>query len=189
MLEEACRQASAWQRRYRSDSPIKICVNLSARQFQEPDLVEEVAEVLRETGLESGSLELEITEDVAMKYARSTIATLQELKGLGVTFAIDDFGTGYSSLSYLKSFPVDTLKIDKSFIDGLGADSEDAVLVSAIIDMAHALGLQIVAEGVETAFQLALLRGMGCDLAQGNYFAKPLSGESASTLLENDLRR
>ncbi len=189
VLEEACRQASAWQKQYRSDPPIKICVNLSARQFQEPDLVEEVAEVLRETGLESGSLELEITEDVAMKYARSTIATLQELKGLGVTFAIDDFGTGYSSLSYLKSFPVDSLKIDKSFIDGLGADSEDAVLVSAIIDMAHALGLQIVAEGVETAFQLALLRGMGCDLAQGNYFAKPLPDKSASTLLENDLRR
>ncbi len=187
VLEEACRQANAWQRRYRSDPPIKMCVNLSARQFQEPDLVEEVAEVLRETGLEPGSLELEITEDVAMKYARSTITTLQELKGLGLTLAIDDFGTGYSSLSYLKSFPVDTLKIDKSFIDGLGADSDDAVLVSAMIDMAHALGLQIVAEGVETADQLALLRGMGCDLAQGNYFAKPLSDEAASALLESDL--
>jgi EAL domain-containing protein (putative c-di-GMP-specific phosphodiesterase class I) len=183
VLEEACRQARAW-RDLRPNSPLHfMSVNLSARQFEHPDLVRDVARVLRETGLEPGCLVLEITESVVMNDARSTIGTLGELKALGVRIAIDDFGTGYSSLSYLRRFPVDYLKVDRSFVDGLGENPGDAVLVSGIIDLAHALGLKVVAEGVETQEQLELLQNIGCDLAQGYHFAKPLPDQEASALL------
>ncbi|QIN79146.1 PAS domain S-box protein [Rubrobacter marinus] len=183
VLEEACRQARAWQD-LRPDGPPRVMsVNLSARQFEHPDLARDVARALRESGLEPGRLVLEITESVVMNDARSTVGTLGELKALGVRLAIDDFGTGYSSLSYLRRFPVDYLKVDRSFVDGIGEDPGDAVLVSGIVDLAHALGLNVVAEGVETQEQLALLRGMGCDLAQGYHFARPLPSEEASTLL------
>ncbi len=123
-----------------------------------------------------------------MKNVQSTVATLRELKGLGVKFAIDDFGTGYSSLSYLKRFPVSFLKIDRSFIDELEKDPEDTVLVSGIITLAHTSGMRVIAEGVETAEQLARLREMGCDIAQGNYFSEPVSGRAATAFLANDLR-
>jgi diguanylate cyclase (GGDEF)-like protein/PAS domain S-box-containing protein len=183
VLEEACRQARAWQEQHPADPPLVICVNLSARQFQRSDLAKEVAEVLRETGLEQRYLELEITESVVMEDAQSTISTLRELKDLGVGLMIDDFGTGYSSLSYLKRFPIDFLKIDRSFVERLTKDPEDAVIVSGIITLAHTLGMQVIAEGVESAEQLAQLRGLGCDLAQGNYFSEPLVAEAASALL------
>jgi diguanylate cyclase (GGDEF)-like protein len=188
VLEEACRQARAWQEQYPGGPPRLMCVNLSARQFQHPDLAEDIARVLRETGLDPCSLCLEITESALMKDVQSTITTLQELKGLGVKFAIDDFGTGYSSLSYLKRFPVSFLKIDRSFIDGLEKDPEDTVLVSGIITLAHTLGMRVIAEGVETAEQLARLREMGCDIAQGNYFSEPVSGRAVTAFLANDLR-
>jgi diguanylate cyclase (GGDEF)-like protein/PAS domain S-box-containing protein len=183
VLEEACRQARAWQEQHPSDAPLVICVNLSARQFQRSNLAQEVAEVLRDTGLEQRYLELEITESVVMEDARSTISTLWELKDLGVGLMIDDFGTGYSSLSYLKRFPIDRLKIDRSFVDRLRKDPEDAVIVSAIITLAHTLGMRVIAEGVDSAEQLAQLRGLGCDLAQGNYFSEPLVAEAASALV------
>ena len=180
VLEEACRQAKTWQA---DNPPLVMCVNLSARQFQHPALAQDITRVLRETGLDPHCLQLEITESVLMKEAGSTMSILKELRKLGVSLAIDDFGTGYSSLSYLKHFPADYLKIDHSFVAGVGEDPENAAIVSGIITLAHTLGMQVIAEGVETADQAARLRRMGCDLAQGNYFSEPLPGEAAGELL------
>jgi EAL domain-containing protein (putative c-di-GMP-specific phosphodiesterase class I) len=163
-----------------------ISVNLSARQFQHPALVEEVRRALVESGLQPYHLRLEITESVVMHDLASALATLQSLKHLGVRLAIDDFGTGYSSLSYLKHFPIDTLKIDKSFVDRLSNDLADAAIVQAIVTLAHTLKMQIVAEGVETAEQLRVLQRLGCELGQGYLFAQPLPGEVAGALLVND---
>jgi EAL domain-containing protein (putative c-di-GMP-specific phosphodiesterase class I) len=128
-------------------------------------------------------LKLEITESVVMQKAESTIATLRELKGLGVQLAIDDFGTGYSSLSYLKRFPVDTLKIDRSFVAGIDADSQDTAIVEAVLALAKALNLNVTAEGIESLVQLRRLHALGCDRGQGYYFAKPLPASAISTLL------
>ncbi|MDP9457558.1 MAG: EAL domain-containing protein [Actinomycetota bacterium] len=188
VLEEACRRAKEWQEHRPNGPPPLMSVNLSARQFEHPDLACDVARALGESGLDPGRLVLEITESVLMEDAPSTIATLEELKSLGVGLAVDDFGTGYSSLSYLRRFPVDYLKIDRSFVDGIEEDSGGAVLVSGIVDLGHALGLSVVAEGVETEGQLGLLRGMGCELAQGYHFARPMPGEEAGVLLEKARR-
>jgi EAL domain-containing protein (putative c-di-GMP-specific phosphodiesterase class I) len=151
-----------------------VSVNLSPRQFQQKNLVAQVARALREAGLAPAWLKLEITEGVIMQDVEATIKTLWQLKELGVQLAIDDFGTGYSSLSYLQRFPLDILKIDQSFVETLGVDSRGDTIVSAVIDLAHALGLRVVAEGVETAQQLQILRSLGCDLAQGFLFSRPL---------------
>ncbi len=148
-------------------------MNLSGKQLQHQALVEEIDDALQETGLDPTALNLEITESVIMEDAPSTLATLQKLKELGVNLAIDDFGTGYLSLSRLRRFPVDYLKIDRSFVGGLGKDPDDTALVSEIVSLAHSLGLKVVAEGVDTAEQLARLREMGCEFAQGYYFSKP----------------
>jgi EAL domain-containing protein (putative c-di-GMP-specific phosphodiesterase class I) len=160
-------------------------VNLSPRQLFRPELV---AEILAETEIEPGSLQLEITEGMLTSNdVHSVNNTLSSLKDLSIQLAVDDFGMGYSSLSYLKRFPVDLMKIDRSFIAGLGQDansaSKDAEIVSAMIELTHALGLEAVAEGVETAEQLAQLRNMECDLAQGNYFSEPLPSEALSVLM------
>jgi EAL domain-containing protein (putative c-di-GMP-specific phosphodiesterase class I) len=168
---------------------LTVSVNLSPRQLFRPELV---AEILAETGIEPGSLQLEITEGVLMNNGvPSASNTLRSLKDLNIRLAVDDFGMGYSSLSYLKRFPVDFLKIDRSFIAGLGQDidgaSKDRQIVSAMIDLTHALGLEAVAEGVETAKQLAQLRDMECDLAQGNFFSEPRPSEALSVLLEGGL--
>jgi diguanylate cyclase (GGDEF)-like protein/PAS domain S-box-containing protein len=183
ILEEACRQARTW--REQSDQPHTVCVNLSARQFQHPKLVEEVGEVLRDVGLDPGGLVLEITESTLIEDIESATATLQQLRDLGVKLAVDDFGTGYSSLSYLKRFPVDFLKIDLSFVENLETDPADRVIVSAVINLAHALGMEVTAEGVETAGQLRQLTSMGCDVAQGFYFSKPLPSEAIPPLLSS----
>ena len=185
MLREACLQTRRWNDRYPGDPPLTVCVNLSARQFQDPGLVRDVARILQETGLDPRCLSLEITESVVMEDAQGTIVTLRELKALGVELSIDDFGTGYSSLSYLKRFPVDYLKIDRSFVEELKEDAEDTMLVSGIIRLAHTLGTRVVAEGVESAEQLQRLQELGCDLAQGYYFSKPLPGEAVPELLAN----
>ena len=170
VLREACRQAHAW--RLNGPYPeLKVSVNLSAAEFAQAGLAETIAQILRETGLTAAALELEITEGVIMADAATTITTLRELKQLGVRLAVDDFGTGYSSLSYLKRFPVDTLKIDKTFIDGVGSDPEDEAIVRAMIGVGQALGLQLVAEGMETAIQVARLREFGCAIGQGHHFA------------------
>lgn len=187
VLERACRQARVWQEQHTSASSLTMCVNLSARQVRYPRLAQEVIRIIRETGVNPNNLNLEITESVAMGKEEGTFDRLLELKQLGIELAIDDFGTGYSSLSYLKHLPVDDLKIDKSFVWGLEEGSDDTMLVSAIIELACALGLKTVAEGVETAEQLKQLRKLGCHMAQGNYFMKPLGSEEVSALVEAGL--
>jgi EAL domain-containing protein (putative c-di-GMP-specific phosphodiesterase class I) len=182
VLEEACRQAVAWRERYPARRSLLMSVNLSARQVQQTDVPAEVKRILRATGMDPRSLKLEITESVAMGNAEMTIATLWLLKATGIRLAIDDFGTGYSSLEYLKRFPVDTLKIDKVFVDGLGVYPEDAALVAAIIAFAHAVGLTTTAEGVEEASQIAHLRDLGADHVQGYYCSRPVPAEVVEQL-------
>jgi EAL domain-containing protein (putative c-di-GMP-specific phosphodiesterase class I) len=159
-------------------------VNLSLRQFQHPGLVDDVARILRETGLDPENLSLEITESVAMHDVDSTVATLDKLKSLGVWLVIDDFGTGHSSLFYFSSrFGMGHLKIDGSFIRQFVEDPEDPALISGLIAFAHTVGLRVIAEGVETASQFQRLKEMGCEFVQGNYIAKPLTPAAASKLL------
>jgi diguanylate cyclase (GGDEF)-like protein/PAS domain S-box-containing protein len=185
ILEKACRQAREWQQQS-TDKPLDtVCVNLSGRQFQDPRLADEVGEVLREVQLDPGNLVLEITETVLMENIQTATTTLQQLKNLGVKLAVDDFGMGYSSLSYLRSFPVDFLKIDRSFVEKLDKDPASRTIVAATIDLAHALGMRVVAEGVETVDQLEQLKAMRCDIAQGHYFSKPLPGEAILSLLSS----
>jgi diguanylate cyclase (GGDEF)-like protein len=180
VLRTACAQARAWQA---LRPGLRIAVNLSARQFQEPGLVGHVTDALADTGLDPRLLQLEITESNAMQNAQTAIQTLRELKALGVGLSIDDFGTGYSSLSYLRRFPIDTLKIDQSFIRDIGTDPDDAAIASAIIALAHTLKLEVVAEGVETVGQLEFLARHACDRTQGYLFSKPLPTEQCAELL------
>jgi diguanylate cyclase (GGDEF)-like protein/PAS domain S-box-containing protein len=184
VLEEACRQARAWHKRFAAHSTLMMSVNLSARQFQRPELSDNINQVLHETGLDPRFLTVEITESVLMRDAATTYTTLEVLKELGVQVAIDDFGTGYSSLSYLKRFPVDTLKIDRSFVDGLGRDPQDTAIVQSIIALAKTLLLRVTAEGIETPSQRAHLREMGCDLGQGFLFAYPVSPADVEHMLD-----
>ena len=183
VLTEACRQTREWQELYPSDSPWVVCVNLSGRQLRHPELVKDVGRALQETGLEPENLDLEITESVLIEDQLSNLTTLRELKRLGVKLIIDDFGTDYSSLSYLKRLPADFLKIDRSFIGGLGEDPKDEGIVSAVIDLARVLGMEEIAEGVETIEQAAYLRELGCRFAQGYLFSKPLPAEEIGALL------
>jgi diguanylate cyclase (GGDEF)-like protein/PAS domain S-box-containing protein len=185
VLEEACRQTKEWQEQHPdTHTSMEISVNISARQFQRSDeLLREVVRVLEETGLTPASLVLEITESMLMGNTQHNADTLGRLKDLGVRVTVDDFGTGYSNLAYFKRFPVDMLKVDKSFVEGLGEKQEDTAIVEAVISLASALGLRTVAEGIETAGQLNRLRALGCELGQGYYFSKPLPAYKASTLL------
>ena len=171
VLRTACAQAQAWHDL--GWSPLRMAVNLSPRQFQQADLKETVADVLAESGLNPAFLELEITETMMMQRTESTLAILKDLKNLGIRFAMDDFGTGYSSLSYLKRFPIDVLKIDRSFVRDIGTDSDDAAIVNAIIAMSSKLKLQTIAEGVENMAQVNFLHRHRCDCAQGYFFGKP----------------
>ncbi|WP_343731271.1 EAL domain-containing protein [Duganella sp.] len=173
VLQHACQQAQAWRSQHGSALP--VAVNLSARQFRDADLVRMVEVALQTSGLPPQLLELELTESMLMQDARRTRRTLAALKAIGVRLAVDDFGTGYSSLSYLKSFPLDYLKIDRSFVSGLPQDRSDAAIVRAIIAMAHTLGLKVIAEGVETLGQLDFLRAQQCDEVQGYWFSRPLA--------------
>jgi diguanylate cyclase (GGDEF)-like protein/PAS domain S-box-containing protein len=188
VLEDACRRTHAWHLRHPEDPPIAISVNLSARQFVQADLVETVARALFTSRLEPSSLKLEITESVLMRDVDGTIEKLWALKGLGVQLAVDDFGTGYSSLSYLKRFPVDTLKIDRSFVSGLGQDSNDTAIVRSVVALAKSLNLAVTGEGIETTEQLGQLQALGCDRGQGYLFAKPLSAAEIDDLLETGVR-
>jgi diguanylate cyclase (GGDEF)-like protein/PAS domain S-box-containing protein len=183
VLEQACRQVAAWQAEFPLDPPLVLSVNLSPRQFQQSDLVAVMARVVSDTGLAPGCLKLEITEGAIMRNVELTIRTLWQLKDLGIKLAIDDFGTGYSSLSYLKNLPLDVLKIDRSFVTGLGHDSEDNAIVQAIISLARSLNLQVTGEGIETGEQAALLSGWGCNLGQGYYYAKPQDEADITSLL------
>lgn len=185
VLEEACRRAKEWQ--HPSAPPVGVGVNVSLRQFQHTQLVRDVASALRESGLEPRCLSLEITETVAVRDVEATVAMLRKLKGLGVRLAIDDFGTGHSSLTYLiRRFGMEFLKLDSSFTVELEQDPDNAVMLSGIVKTAQAMGLQVIAEGVETAEQLALLQSVGCDAIQGFYFSRPISGDAASNLLKSN---
>jgi EAL domain-containing protein (putative c-di-GMP-specific phosphodiesterase class I) len=182
VLREACRQNKAWQ-----DEGLpaaRVSVNLSARQFQQRDIAKLVMSILEETGLQPQYLELELTESTIMRNAEEAVTMLAELHALGIGLAIDDFGTGYSSLSYLKRFPVDRLKIDRSFVSDIGASSDDETITSAIIALAHSLQLQVIAEGVETAAQLDFLKERACNEMQGYFFARPMPHDAIPALLQ-----
>ena len=183
LLEEACREAKGWQESDPHMPPLILSVNLSAKQLRRPDLAENIGRILGKTGLEASCLTLDVAETVYIKALEGNTAALDGLKEAGVRISIDDFGMGYSSLSYLKRLPADILKIDRTFIAGLGEDLEDTAIVRMIIELAHTLGLEVVAEGVETEGQLQILRELGCDMAQGYYFARPLLSEEVSRFL------
>jgi len=160
-----------------------VSINLSARQLVQPDLADRVAEVIAETGVQPSSLCFEITESVLMDDAEAVLDIITRVRALGVQFAIDDFGTGYSSLGYLKRFPVDSVKIDRSFVSGLGSDPGDSAIVSAVIGLAHALGMRVTAEGVETEEQLTTLIALECDEAQGYFFSPPQPAPDLRSLI------
>ena len=183
VLRTACNRNRAW--RESGLPPVRVAVNLSARQFRDKRLLEMVRQILEDTGLEAEILELEITESSAMGDVDYTIATLQTLKTLGVQLSIDDFGTGYSSLSYLQRFPIDMLKIDQSFVHEGSVDSDDAAITRAIVALAHSLGLKVIAEGVETEDQLAFLRSLACDEIQGFLSSPPVPADKVEMLLQS----
>jgi len=183
VLREAAKRGVWLNEQWPQDPPLTIAVNLSARQLQQPGLVAEVQEALQTSGLPPSSLVLEITESVMMQDIDSSILKLRELKDIGVMLAIDDFGTGYSSLNYLRQFPVDILKVDRSFISEVTGSGEEAALTDAIISLAGTLGLAAVAEGIEQREQYARLLELHCDLGQGFYFARPMDAEQLERFL------
>ncbi|MEV6600891.1 EAL domain-containing protein [Actinoplanes sp. NPDC051346] len=185
VLTEACRQAVAWGAG--TTRSLKMAVNVSVRQFEHGELATMVAQVLAETGMPVDQLCLEMTESVLLTDTDENLAQLHRLKELGVTLAMDDFGTGYSSLAYLRRFPMDTLKIDRSFVDRLGGEHEDEALVSTIVRLGRSLGMTTVAEGIEDSVQLEFLRGLRCDYAQGYYLSRPLPAAEAGRVLVNGL--
>ncbi len=183
ILREACRQTRQW---HALGFPgLRVSVNLSARQFHQQDLVRQVGEVLEATGIPAEQLELEITESIAMQNVEVNVVTLRQLKALGIRITIDDFGTGYSSLSYLKKFPIDTIKIDQTFVRDVTTDANDAAIVRAAIVMAHELKLNVIAEGVETRDQLEFLKRRKCDEMQGYLFSEPLTNDAFEALLRS----
>ena len=185
VLEQACLQGADWHER---GYPLDISINVSARQLERTEFVEEVRAALKDSGLDAATLTLEITETVLMRKPDATAHLLTELKELGVRIAVDDFGTGYSSLAYLRQFPVDSLKIDRTFITGLTRSGEGHALTHTLIQLGKALGLQTLAEGVEQHSQVRQLRTEGCDLAQGFLFARPLTPDAVERFLEDNLR-
>lgn len=180
-LREACRQAQAWQNN--GLRPIPVAVNISAVEFRSEHFLADIRVILSDTGLDPGYLEIELTESVLLQDVESTMAVLHALKVLGVQLAIDDFGTGYSSLSYLRQFPIDTLKIDQSFVRDIAADTDNVAIVSAVISMGNSLKLRVSAEGVETREQLAFLQAEHCSEGQGFYFSPPVTADAFTALL------
>jgi EAL domain-containing protein (putative c-di-GMP-specific phosphodiesterase class I) len=183
VLRTACRQAAAWRAAGIGD--LRIAVNLSARQFAQPNLVQTVASVLEESGLAAELLDLELTESMVMNDLDRTVDVLARLKDLGLKLSVDDFGTGYSSLAYLKRFPIDMLKIDRSFVREISHDAHDAAISDAIIAMAHRLGLRVIAEGVETEAQCEVLSGRKCDEIQGYLFSPALPADEVERLIRS----
>ncbi len=186
VLREACRQMKAWHTAFPDRSPLSISVNLSSRQFSQPSLIKQIRQTLDDTGLEAHHLKLEITESAIMENTESAMDMMLQLKAMGIQLAVDDFGTGYSSLGYLYRFPMDLLKIDRSFISRVDVDGEKLELVKTIITLAWNLGMDVVAEGVETIKQLAQLKALKCEYAQGYLFSKPVSGADAEMLIRAD---
>lgn len=183
VLQTACEQTAAWQRA--GFAPVRVGVNLSLRQFKQSNLVENVKRILNEARLKSEFLELELTESLLMDDAETTIETLRDLRNLGIKISIDDFGSGYSSLSHLKKLPIDTLKIDRSFVTDVAAGASDAAIVKTIVTLARSLGLKTIAEGVETKEQSEILANLGCDEMQGYLFGKPLPADAFEAVLNS----
>ncbi len=186
VLDEACRQWARWRSEFPDRDPLVLNVNISARQLHSPDFVESIRAVLLAYDVEPNALCLELTESVLIEDVEAQRHTLAALRELGVALAIDDFGTGYSSLTYLKRFPVNGIKIDQTFVAGIGRDSFDTAIIESVIELAHAVGLHVTAEGVETLDQLLRLRALGCDFAQGYYFARPQPAAELDALLNWD---
>jgi diguanylate cyclase (GGDEF)-like protein len=183
ILAESCRRMADWHARLGAQAPAIMCVNVSSRQLAEIDLAEEIEAVIRETRLESSWLKLEITESAFIADIRAAEVTLRRMQRLGVEWSLDDFGTGYSSLSYLHRLQADTVKVDRSFVSRMGRDEHGSEMVRAIVALAHSLGMDVVAEGVETGDQLAQLHALGCEYAQGFYFSKPVDAVTAEALI------
>jgi len=183
VLRTACEQVRRWHLENPEETPLTMSVNISARQFVHDDLVTQVGKILRETQVEPAAIKLEITESVAMGDAERTIKVVNELKKLGLRFSIDDFGTGYSSLSYLRRFPMDTLKIDRSFVSNIDRDPEKREIARTIVGLARNLGMNVVAEGTETLAEVNFLRTLDCEYAQGYYFSRPVDSKQASLLV------
>jgi PAS domain S-box-containing protein len=186
LLYDACRQLRVWQALFPSDPPLTLNVNITPKQFAQPELASQIGKTLQETGLDPRCVNLEITETIAMADAKRSAVVLSELKALGVSLDIDDFGTGYSSLSRLQGFPVDTLKIDRAFISRIDTDLATHEIVRVIVMLAHGLRLKVVAEGVENQAQVDLLKDMGCELAQGYLYSKPIAAEAIEQLLRDN---
>jgi EAL domain-containing protein (putative c-di-GMP-specific phosphodiesterase class I) len=186
VLHEACRQAKAWMSA--GLAPARMAVNISAVQFRSKRFFEGVRAILADIGFDPKYLELELTETVLMEEATSTVSVLRALKDMGVQIAIDDFGTGYSSLSYLTRFPIDTLKIDRSFVNEITTNPDAATIVSAVIGMGKNLDLKVIAEGIETQGQLAFLRSHRCAEGQGYYFSRPVTGAAFAELLQSGVQ-
>jgi diguanylate cyclase (GGDEF)-like protein/PAS domain S-box-containing protein len=184
VLRAACAQMRAWLHAYPAAAPLTVSVNLSGRQFTQPDLITQIDDILSETGCPPQNLKLELTESVVMQNAAQAAAMLEQLRNRGIHLCMDDFGTGYSSLSYLNSFPIDTLKIDRSFINRVDEDSSAVDLIETMVGLSRVLGMSAVAEGIETREQLELVRRLGAPLAQGFYLSLPLEHEAASRLIE-----
>ena len=182
VLREACQQLRVWQEQFPSDPPLSISVNLSGKQFSQPDLIECISQILNETGLDAGSLKMEITESAIIENIDAAAMMLKRIKALGIRLSLDDFGTGYSSLSYLHRFPIDTLKIDRSFVSRINLP-KNAEIVKTILTLAGNLGMDVVAEGVETREQVLQLTGMNCEYVQGYLLSKPIDGRAMRELI------
>lgn len=189
ILNESCRQLKEWQDENPAAEHLMISVNLSCKQFLQPDLVEQVASALRETGLNPACLKLEITESYIMENTEAAVATMNRLRSLGIEISLDDFGTGYSSLSYLHRLPIDYLKIDRSFVSNMGESKENSEIVYTIIKLAQNLKMKVIAEGIETDEQLAQLHLLNCEYGQGFYFSKPLEAEKTKIFIEETFEK
>ena len=188
VLREACRQIAEWQdRREPGSAPLFMSVNLSTHQLSDPNFVQVVREVLRETGVEPSWIKLELTESAVMDKAEQSIRLLRDLRALGIKLSIDDFGTGYSSLSYLHKLPIDSLKVDRSFVSAMHQSEENRAIVRIIMDLARLLGFDVIAEGIETSADANLLRALACDYGQGYHFARPLPPADAGKLVGGEL--
>ncbi|MCA1564287.1 MAG: EAL domain-containing protein [Acidobacteria bacterium] len=183
VLRDACRQMERWQKIFPSDPPLFVSVNLSSKQFIQSDLIQRVTQIIQETKINPEGLKLEITESAVMDNVETATEMLKKLRALGIKLSIDDFGTGYSSLSYLHRFPIDTLKVDRSFVVNMSEDSENVEIVRTIVSLAQNLGMNVIAEGVETKEQLAALRKLGCENGQGYFFSKPVGAKAAENLI------
>jgi EAL domain-containing protein (putative c-di-GMP-specific phosphodiesterase class I) len=188
ILHSACSQVVKWQERSDSGTPLSIAVNLSGKHFAHPQLVDQIKDVIDETGIAPSSLKLELTESAVMENAEIAILMLKQIKETGVQISIDDFGTGYSSLSYLHKFPIDLLKVDRSFVSAMEDNTENGEIVRTVIALAKALNLKVVAEGIESIHQYHQLRILGCEYGQGYLFSKPLKVADIERLLDDKTR-